>query len=51
MNLWYSTESSMEIGPWKYSGETILLLVQIILKNCLGVLAFVSSHGEIKLNN
>ena len=22
----------MEIGPWKYSGETILLLVQTILK-------------------
>ena len=39
----------MEIGPWKYSGETILLLVQTILKSwgrsvCRG-------HGGTKLNN
>ena len=33
MNFEYSTESCMEIGPWKYSEETILLLVQTILKS------------------
>ena len=38
-----------KIGPWKYSGEIILLLVQTILKSwgrgvCWG-------HGGIKLNN
>ena len=32
VNLYYSTESCMEIGPWKYSGETKLLLVQTVLK-------------------
>ena len=37
----YSTESCMEIGPWKYSGEIILLLVQTILKLFVGVMAFV----------
>ena len=36
----------MEIGPWKYSGEIILLLVQAILKLFLGVLAFVGVMVE-----
>ena len=31
VNLQYFTESCMEIGPWKYSGETVLLFVQTIL--------------------
>ena len=31
----------MEIGPWKYRGEIVLLLVQTILKLFLGIVAFV----------
>ena len=49
MNRKHSTESCMEIGPWKYDGETILLLVRTILKSwgrsvCWG-------RGGIKQNN
>ena len=46
VNLQYSTESCMEIGSWKYSGEIILLLVQTILKLFLGVVAFVGVMVE-----
>ena len=46
VNLYYSTDSCMEIGSWKYSGETILLLVQTILKLFLVVVAFVGVMVE-----
>ena len=36
----------MEIESWKYSGEIILLLVQVILKLFLGVVAFVGAMVE-----
>ena len=40
----------MEIGPWKYSRETILLLVQTILKSW-GRSVVCWGRGGIKLNN
>ena len=51
MNLPNSTESCMEIGSWKYSGEIILLLVQTILKLIFGVVAFVGVTWWNILNN
>ena len=37
----------MEIGPWKYSGEALLLLVQTLLKSWGGSVCW--GHGGLKL--